>query len=66
MSHLHTHQTDNYSGKILTRRTEREAHENRFSGFKVLTETDILLLSLLIKQGQLPIDEERQTVSLLR
>ena len=28
ISHTHTHQIDNYSGKTLTRRTESEVHEN--------------------------------------
>jgi len=57
-SHTKAYQIDNYSGKTLTRRTECEVHENCFRGFKVLAETDVILLSLLIKQGQLAIDTE--------
>lgn len=66
ISHTHTHQFDNYSGKTLTHRAVHEVHENGFRVFKVLAETDIIFICLLINQGQLTIHKERQTVNLLQ
>jgi hypothetical protein len=58
ISHTHAHQIDNYSDKTLTHRTVDEVHENCLKGFKVLEEADVILLSLLIKKGQLAKDKE--------